>query len=65
MKNNGLNQEVIIPIKVDKEEKEEIIQTKVTQQEKQSEKILTNIYEDLRQEIQKKDDIIQTLSLKL
>ncbi|NUJ98227.1 helix-turn-helix domain-containing protein [Candidatus Gracilibacteria bacterium] len=65
MKNNGLNQEVIIPIKVDKEDREEIIQTKAIQQEKQSEKILTTIYEDLRQEIQKKDDIIQTLSLRL
>ncbi len=65
MKNSGGNQEVIIPNKVDKEDRENNAVIQSNSIERQSEKILNTIYEDLRQEIQKKDDIIQTLSLRL
>jgi len=65
MKNSGINQEVILPNKVDKEDRENDTIIQSNSIERQNDKILNTIYEDLRQEIQKKDDIIQTLSLRL
>jgi len=71
LKNGSEKQEVIIPQKVDKENRQEIRETKkeISQKDEntksESKEVLESIYQDLKQEIQKKDEIIQNLSIQL
>lgn len=71
LKNGSEKQEVIIPQKIDKENRQgkKEVKKEIDQKYKspisESKEVLENIYKDLKQEIQKKDEIIQNLSLQL
>ena len=70
LKNWEKNQEVIIPQKVDKENRHnEAIKKEISyndnKQRSETKEVLENIYQDLKKEIEKKDEVIQSLSLQL
>lgn len=69
IKNSWVNQEIIVPwkeeVKIESHERVHQPSTKEVSHTSESNTLLSNIYEDLKSQINKKDEIIQTLSVRL